>query len=31
MNAAGVGTHFIEGIKAGAARAAELGDEIARD
>jgi pyrroline-5-carboxylate reductase len=31
MNAAGVGAHFVEGIKAGAARAAELGDEIARN
>jgi pyrroline-5-carboxylate reductase len=30
MNAAGVGAHFVEGIKAAAARAAELGDEIAR-
>jgi pyrroline-5-carboxylate reductase len=31
MSAAGVGSHFVEAIKAGAARAAELGDEIARD
>jgi pyrroline-5-carboxylate reductase len=28
MNAAGVGTSFIEAVKAGAARAKELGDEI---
>src|SRR6188472_3334520 len=28
MNAAGVGTHFVDAVKAGAARAKELGDEI---
>ena len=28
MNAAGVGAHFVEALKAGAARARELGDEI---
>ena len=28
MNAAGVGAHFVEAVKAGAARAKELGDEI---
>ena len=28
MNAAGVGAHFVDAVKAGAARAKELGDEI---
>ena len=28
MNGAGIGTHFVEAVKAGAARARELGDEI---